>query len=67
MNEETKKYYLELSENFINLTLDYNTLERKFQEIEEIINSKCKSDTKIKKLKELFESYHETQKSRETE
>ena len=67
MNEETKKYYIELSEKFIMITLDYNTLEKRLQEIEEIINSRCKSDTKIKKLKELFESYHETQKSRETE
>lgn len=66
MNEETKKYYLELSENFIDLTLDYNTLERKLQDIEDIVNSRCKSDTKIRKLKELFESYHETQ-TRETE
>lgn len=66
MNEETKKYYLELSENFIDLTLDYNTLERKLQDIEDIVNSRCKSDTKIRKLKELFESYHEAQ-TRETE
>lgn len=54
MNEETKKYYLELSENFINLTLDYNTIERKLQEITEIINSRCKSDTKIKKIKNVI-------------
>ena len=61
MNEDTKRYYLELSENFIDLTLDYNTLEKRLQEIEEIVNSRCKSDTKIKKLKELIGSYHETE------
>lgn len=61
MNEETKKYYLELSENFINLTLDYNTLERKMQDIIEIVNSKCKSDTKIKKIKVILGETDEKQ------
>ena len=61
MNEETKKYYLELSENFINLTLDYNTLERKMQDIIEIVNSRCKSDTKIKKIKVILGESDEKQ------
>lgn len=61
MNEDTKKYYLELSENFIDLTLDYNTLEKRLNDIYEIVNSRCKSETKIRKLKELIESYHEEQ------
>lgn len=61
MNEETKKYYLELSENFINLTLDYNTLERKMQDIIEIVNSRCKSDTKIKKIKVILGETDEKQ------
>ena len=55
MNEETKKYYTELAENFINLTLDYNTLERKLQDIKEIITSRCKNETKINKIKKILE------------
>ena len=66
MNEETKKYYLELSENFINLTLDYNTLERKMQDIIEIVNSRCKSDTKIKKIKVILGERDEKQEWRKT-
>ena len=55
MNEETKKYYTELAENFINLTLDYNTIERKLQEIKDIVSSRCKNETKISKIKKLLE------------
>lgn len=55
MNEETKKYYTELAENFINLTLDYNTIERKLQDIKEIITSRCKNETKIDKIKKILE------------
>lgn len=55
MNEETKKYYTELAENFINLTLDYNTIERKLQDIKEIIISRCKNETKINKIKKILE------------
>lgn len=55
MNEETKKYYTELAENFINLTLDYNTIERKLQDIKEIITSRCKNETKIAKIKKILE------------
>lgn len=55
MNEETKKYYTELAENFINLTLDYNTIERKLQDIKEIIISRCKNETKIDKIKKILE------------
>lgn len=55
MNEETKKYYTELAENFINLTLDYNTIERKLQDIKEIISSRCKNETKIDKIKKILE------------
>lgn len=55
MNEETKKYYTELAENFINLTLDYNTIERKLQDIKDIITSRCKNETKIDKIKKILE------------
>lgn len=55
MNEETKKYYTELAENFINLTLDYNTIERKLQDIKEIITSRCKNETKVDKIKKILE------------
>lgn len=65
MNEDTRKYYLELSENFIDLTLDYNTLERKMQEIKEIVNSRCKSDTKIKKLKVILGEENEKRENGE--
>ena len=65
MSEDTKKYYLELSENFIDLTLDYNTLDRKMQEIKEIVNSRCKSDTKIKKLKVLLGDENEKRENTE--
>ena len=65
MNEDTRKYYTELAENFINLTLDYNTLERVLQDIKEITKSRCKSETKINKIKKIFEELENEESRRE--
>lgn len=63
MNEDTKKYYQELAQNFIELTLDLNTFEKVIKDITEIVNSRCKSDTKIKKIKAILGEINEDGKT----
>lgn len=54
MNEDTKKYFEELAQNYIELTLDMNTYEKVLKDIKEIVESRCKSDTKVKKIKAII-------------
>ena len=61
MNKDMQTYIRELSSDYINLTLDYNTFEKLIQEITEIVKSRCKAETKIKKIKELLEGLNEKQ------
>lgn len=62
MNKDMQTYIRELSSDYINLTLDYNTYQKFIEEIENIIKSRCKSDTKIKKIKELIGELNEKQR-----
>ena len=62
MDKNMQNYIRELSSDYINLTLDYNTFEKLIQEITEVIKSRCKAETKIKKIKDLLEGLNEKQK-----
>ena len=59
MNKDMQTYIRELSSDYINLTLDYNTFEKLIQEIEKVIKTRVNNDTKIKKIKSLLEKHHE--------
>lgn len=59
MDKETKKYLEELSSEYINLTLDYNTFERIIKDIKTILKTKSSSDTKIEKIKKVIKKYEE--------
>ena len=63
MDKSMQEYIRSLSSDYINLTLDYNTFEKLIQDIELIINSRCKSDTKVKKIKELLGALNEKSNS----
>lgn len=62
MDKSMQDYIRSLSSDYINLTLDYNTFEKLIQDIELIIKSRSKSDTKVKKIKELLGALNEKQK-----
>ncbi len=62
MDKNMQDYIRSLSSDYINLTLDYNTFEKLIQDIELIIKSRSKSDTKVKKIKELLGALNEKQK-----
>ena len=62
MDKNMQNYIRELSSDYINLTLDYNTFEKLIQEITEVIKSRCKAETKIQKIKDLLEGLNEKQK-----
>lgn len=59
MNKDMQTYIRELSSDYINLTLDYNTFEKLIQEIEKVIKTRVNNDTKIKKIKSLLEKHYE--------
>ena len=59
MSEDTKKYFEELAQNFIELTLDVNHYERILKDIKEVVESRCKSETKIKKIKLIIGELNE--------
>lgn len=59
MNKDMQTYIRELSSDYINLTLDYNTFEKLIQEIEKVVKTRVNNDTKIKKIKSLLEKHHE--------
>lgn len=61
MNKDMQTYIRELSSDYINLTLDYNTFEKLIEEIEKIVKTRVSSETKIKKIKILLEQHHEKQ------
>ena len=63
MDKSMQDYIRSLSSDYINLTLDYNTFEKLIQDIELIIKSRCKSDTKVKKIKELLGGLNEKSNS----
>lgn len=62
MDKNMQNYIRELSSDYINLTLDYNTYEKLIQDITLIIKSRTKSDTKIIKIKKLLEALNEKQR-----
>ena len=62
MDKNMQDYIRSLSSDYINLTLNYNTFEKLIQDIEIIIKSRSKSDTKVKKIKELLGALNEKQK-----
>lgn len=62
MDKNMQNYIRELSSDYINLTLDYNTYEKFVQEVAQIIKSRTKSDTKIIKIKKLLEALDEKQR-----
>lgn len=59
MNKDMQTYIRELSSDYINLTLDYNTFEKLIQDIEKVVKTRVNNDTKIKKIKSLLEKHHE--------
>lgn len=59
MSKELANYIKSLSEEYINLTLDYNIFERFIQDLTKIIKSKKDNDEKINKIKELLEVLNE--------
>lgn len=62
MDKNMQNYIRELSSDYINLTLDYNTYEKLIQDITLVIKSRTKSDTKIIKIKKLLEALNEKQR-----
>ena len=57
MDKETKKYLEELSSDYINLTLDYNTFERIIKDIKSILKTKSTDTAKIEKIKKVIKKY----------
>lgn len=62
MDKNMQNYIRELSSDYINLTLDFNTYDKFVKDIAIVIKSRVKAETKIKKIKELLEVLDEKQR-----
>lgn len=65
MSKEMSEYIRELSADYINLTLDYNTYEAIIDEISKILKSRCKKENKLLKIEELIDEVNLNERQRD--